>query len=122
MLSNMARAPFTASEADGETWYEHVEQYMQYHKARIFEDESTAAAILEEANPMAVRKLGRMVVGFDEDMCSIHIVELFCNSCGVGGLINDAGSCELCMRTATAIPTPSTAAGYLTYNVDEPRS
>ena len=70
MLSNMARAPFTASEADGEMWYEHVEQYMQYHKARIFEDESTAAAILEEANPMAVRKLGRMVVGFDEDMWS----------------------------------------------------
>ena len=67
LLSNMAPAPFTAT--DGMR-YEHVEQYMHYHKAKTFGDESIAAEILAETDPKAIMKLGRKVAGFNENTWS----------------------------------------------------
>ncbi|NRQ32667.1 NADAR family protein [Nonomuraea sp. NN258] len=61
-LSQWWPAPFTA---DGHT-YATAEHYMMAHKAWLFGDEETAAAILRSAHPKQAKDLGRQVRGFDE--------------------------------------------------------
>ena len=77
-LSNMISAPFAAE--DG-TSFKHVEQYMHYHKAKVFGDEFIAAEILAEIDPKAIQKLGRKVSNFDKSIWSTraeNIVEEGC--------------------------------------------
>ncbi|HLK96213.1 MAG TPA: NADAR family protein [Hymenobacter sp.] len=50
---------------DGDT-YATAEHYMMAEKARLFNDETTRAAILQAAHPNDAKKLGRRVKGFDD--------------------------------------------------------
>lgn len=39
----------------------HCEQWMMYHKAKLFRDEDSARKILKAANPLTCKRLGRQV-------------------------------------------------------------
>jgi len=56
-------APFTV---EGIT-FNCVEQFFMYHKAMLFHDIDTANKILKEPEPREQKKLGRKIVGYDED-------------------------------------------------------
>lgn len=45
-----------------------AEQYMMYQKALLFKDTETAARILRNNSPAVVKKLGRAVQNFDEEI------------------------------------------------------
>ncbi|CAF1294695.1 unnamed protein product [Adineta ricciae] len=45
-----------------------TEQYMMYHKAKLFKDEEIADAILHAATPGKCRGLGRRVKNFEADV------------------------------------------------------
>ncbi|MFI7445140.1 NADAR family protein [Nonomuraea indica] len=49
-----------------------AEHYMMAHKALLFGDEETAAAILAARHPGEAKKLGRLVRGFDEETWERH--------------------------------------------------
>ena len=41
-------------------------QYIMYTKAKLFNDHITAQKILENSNPMIIKRLGRQVKNFDQ--------------------------------------------------------
>ena len=45
-----------------------AEQYMMYHKAKLFGDTEIAEKILKETSPTKIKGLGRKVKGFSEDI------------------------------------------------------
>jgi ribA/ribD-fused uncharacterized protein len=47
--------------------YQWAEQWMMASKARLFEDPAVLAAILAAREPLACKKLGRQVKGYDDD-------------------------------------------------------
>jgi len=48
--------------------YCNCEQYMMAHKAALFGDTDTFQAIMNETDPAKIKKLGRLVKHFDEDI------------------------------------------------------
>lgn len=48
--------------------YHNTEQYMMAHKAALFGDTDTMTDILNETDPAKIKKLGRKVRNFDEDL------------------------------------------------------
>lgn len=62
-LSQWWEATFVAP---GGVKYISAEQYMMAEKARLFEDETTRAKILQCTSPKEAKALGRRVQGFDE--------------------------------------------------------
>ena len=62
-LSQWWPAPFTVDGVSFAT----AEHYMMWRKALLFDDEVTAERILTAGNPGRAKKLGREVLGFDED-------------------------------------------------------
>ena len=44
------------------------EQYMMYHKAKLFGDDKTVAEVLKEKDPRNIKALGKKVRGFDGDV------------------------------------------------------
>mmetsp|Transcript_15671 Transcript_15671/g.39802 ORF Transcript_15671/g.39802 Transcript_15671/m.39802 type:complete len:167 (-) Transcript_15671:750-1250(-) len=77
-LSNWYPASFVDDK--GQT-FAHVEQYMMYQKAKLFEDEKMAEAILAEDCPRACKKYGRQVRGFSEDVWNRHAQDIVRNGC-----------------------------------------
>ncbi|TDC97294.1 NADAR family protein [Actinomadura sp. 7K507] len=67
-LSQWWPSPFTV---DGTT-YATAEHYMMAGKARLFDDEETAAAIVAAAHPGQAKDLGRRVRNFDEETWRAH--------------------------------------------------
>lgn len=63
-LSQWFESPF---DYDG-IRYLTAEQFMMAGKARLFNDTLSLDCILESHNPGAIKKLGRAVLGFDEDV------------------------------------------------------
>ena len=61
-LSNWYPSRFTM---DG-IGFSSMEQYMMYRKACCFNDTETAARILETGDVAEIKRLGRLVVGYDE--------------------------------------------------------
>lgn len=53
-----------------------AEQYMMYHKAKLFGDVKTAARILLEKKPFMQKRLGRQVKGFEESVWQKHRREI----------------------------------------------
>lgn len=47
-------------------YFHHMEGFIMYCKAKLFEDEATAAQILQAPEPMAAKKLGRQVSPFNK--------------------------------------------------------
>jgi hypothetical protein len=72
VLSQWYPAPFTV---DGVTWPT-AEHWMMGEKARLFGDAKNAAAILATPNPMEVKRIGRRVKGFDEELWAEHRVDV----------------------------------------------
>ncbi|MDF2258051.1 NADAR family protein [Streptantibioticus ferralitis] len=52
--------------------YPTAEHWMMAGKARLFEDEETAAAVLAAGHPNEAKTLGRQVRGFDEELWARH--------------------------------------------------
>jgi ribA/ribD-fused uncharacterized protein len=63
-LSNFFISTFFDEDKKQHFWS--VEQYMHYHKARLFNDTSVAEAIYHTKSPAVAKKLGRTVKGFEE--------------------------------------------------------
>lgn len=61
-LSNWYPSQFTIEE----TVFTSMEQYMMYQKAICFEDHSIATQILSTEDVAQIKKLGRMVTGYNE--------------------------------------------------------
>lgn len=62
VFSNWYIAPFKINEL----YFNCVEQYMMYHKAKLFHDHETADKIMETLIPARQKMLGRSVKGFDD--------------------------------------------------------
>lgn len=58
------------------TCYVTAEHYMMVQKARLFDDESIELEMLQEPDPYAVKKLGRKVQHFNEDMWNANKVRI----------------------------------------------
>lgn len=43
-----------------------TEQFMMYHKAKVFEDEASMKKIMNESSPKVIKALGREVQGYDD--------------------------------------------------------
>jgi len=55
-----------------------MEQYMMYRKACRFNDAGTAARILETSDVAEIKRLGRLVVGYDEQMWNgVRQIEIY---------------------------------------------
>ena len=61
-LSNWYSSPFKA----GGVLFSSMEQFMMYHKARCFHDDTIAAEILKTDDVVRIKELGRLVSGYDE--------------------------------------------------------
>ncbi|RSN07551.1 DUF1768 domain-containing protein [Nonomuraea sp. WAC 01424] len=66
--------PVTFTE-DGHT-FASAEHYMMAHKAWLFGDQDSAAAILRAASPAEAKKLGRTVRGFEEAVWDAHRLDI----------------------------------------------
>lgn len=53
-----------------------AEQYMMYHKAKLFGDNGIAKQILESTNPKEQKQLGRLVSNFDANIWNEHKYEI----------------------------------------------
>lgn len=74
-LSNWHVAPFNYQPRDlvaAPVQFFHVEQFMMYCKARLFNDEETALKILFNASPKECKQLGRQVRNYDEQVWNAH--------------------------------------------------
>jgi ribA/ribD-fused uncharacterized protein len=63
-MSNFHPCTFTSDEHD----FCCAEQYIMYRKAVMFGDEATCQAILEATNPAVIKKLGRQVQNYDDEV------------------------------------------------------
>src|SRR5690606_28669148 len=68
IYSQWAQTPFK----DSENSYLTAEQYMMYHKAKLFGDDEKAREILKAHDPKTQKQLGRQVKGFDEQKWDDH--------------------------------------------------
>lgn len=67
-LSQWWRAPFKVGEQEFPT----AEHFMMYSKAKLFEDEESAAKILQTESCEEVKALGRQVKNFDSELWREH--------------------------------------------------
>jgi ribA/ribD-fused uncharacterized protein len=72
VLSQWWPAPFVV---EGEL-FTTAEHYMMWRKARLFGDDATAAAVLEDPSPARAKALGRTVDGFDRSHWAAHRMEV----------------------------------------------
>ena len=56
-----------------------AEQYMMYNKAKLFNNIILANKILKETNPSIVKKYGRQVINFNEEIWVKHREEIVYN-------------------------------------------
>lgn len=61
---------FPCKFSDGKIEYNCMEQYMMAHKALLFEDKIVYDEIMKESDPLLIKKLGRKVKNFDENIWS----------------------------------------------------
>ena len=58
---------FESSFEENRVTFKKAEHYMMYYKAMTFENEDIAKKILNSEHPAEAKKLGREVIGFDEE-------------------------------------------------------
>ena len=63
--------PCSFTDSEGIT-YCCAEQYMMYHKAKVFQDLEIASLILKETSPRKLKALGRRVQGFTDEVWNEH--------------------------------------------------
>lgn len=71
-LSQWYYAPFLVDNQ----WYSCAEQFMMAEKARLFGDFETLQRIMKESDQQSIKKLGRMVRNFKEDVWIQHRYEI----------------------------------------------
>lgn len=71
-FSNFFNSPF---EVGGQTFF-CVEQFMMYSKAKIMGDDETAKQIMRSTSPGNIRKLGRKVTPYDDELWSENRYDL----------------------------------------------
>jgi ribA/ribD-fused uncharacterized protein len=76
-FSNFYTAPFTS---DGKH-FTSVEQYVQYHKARVMKDDMTVDTILQEPDPFKQKALGRRIANFDAQTWATHATPIVMGGC-----------------------------------------
>lgn len=54
------------------TIYHNAEQYMMIQKAALFQDSDSIALMYNESNPAILKKLGRSIKNFDEEIWKQH--------------------------------------------------
>jgi len=59
--------PAVIKDLESGNTFANAEQYMMYYKALTMKDGISAKLILAETHPARVKKLGRGIIGFDED-------------------------------------------------------
>lgn len=52
--------------------YRNMEQYMMASKAMLFKDDVMLSMIMSTTNPSEIKRLGRQINGFDDDIWKIH--------------------------------------------------
>jgi len=70
-FSQFYKCKFIADNPDLQDYrmqYNCCEQYMMYKKSLLFNDEKIALQILKETEPKKIKKLGRMIKNFNEDI------------------------------------------------------
>lgn len=67
---------FPSEFKDGGITFVNCEQYMMFSKAKLFGDERTAALIMKNGDPKNVKKLGRLVTNFNEQVWVEHREEI----------------------------------------------
>lgn len=72
VLSQWWPSPFTV---DGRT-FATAEHYMMWGKARLFDDDRTAADVLAAGDPKRAKDLGRQVRGFDQSTWEAHRADI----------------------------------------------
>jgi ribA/ribD-fused uncharacterized protein len=76
-FSNFYYAPF---DVDGITFHS-VEQYTQFSKAKLMNDDVTAQTILKQIDPADQKALGRRVSNFDRDLWDQHARRIVKEGC-----------------------------------------
>lgn len=71
-LSQWYHAPFVIDNH----WYNCVEQYMMAEKARLFDDDEIRHLILKLSDQMTIKRLGRMVRNFKDEVWMTHRCEI----------------------------------------------
>lgn len=73
-FSNFAKTPFRMKEKEsGKTiQFSCNEQFIMYSKAKLFNDKVAAESILNETNPLQMKRYGRTVENFDEKVWQEH--------------------------------------------------
>lgn len=71
-MSNFYEAKFIDLYAE----FKHVEQYMHYKKALLFNDKDTADKIIKNPSASYAKKMGRSVKNFDEKVWSEHKIDI----------------------------------------------
>ena len=77
-LSNWFQSEFV--DPDGIT-FSNSEQYMMYQKAKLFQDETQAQAILQNPDPATAKKMGRKVKNFDPETWNKNAREIVYEGC-----------------------------------------
>lgn len=63
---------FPSKFTEGRLTFVNAEQYMMYHKAKLFKDMNMAKLIMKETDPKKVKALGRRVSNFNEEIWKKH--------------------------------------------------
>ena len=71
-FSQWWKSPFK----ENEIRFVNCEQYMMFHKAKLFNDNNIADKILKEKNPREHKELGRKVSGFNETIWNKNKVSI----------------------------------------------
>jgi ribA/ribD-fused uncharacterized protein len=61
--------------------FSNSEQYMMYHKAKLFGDNSKAEEILQTSDPSKAKKMGREVRNFDPDIWNKNARDIVYSGC-----------------------------------------
>ena len=67
---------YPVSFSDEKNTYDNMEQYMMYHKAVLFDDEKIALEIMNNSNPKIIKKLGRNVRNFNNEIWDKYKIEI----------------------------------------------
>ena len=64
LYSNLHRSPFQLDD----TWFISAEQWIQFQRSKLFNDNQTAEEIMQMDNPYEIKRISYKIQGFDKDV------------------------------------------------------